>query len=216
MTLHIDDTPFLPAVTPCDVPEIGEVARERACARAESTVHSPQSTVQRLPLARARKIAETVAERLMPFANRIEIAGSIRRGRETCGDIDLVIETRDREGLIDRVKQSCTLKTEGQQNTIAIMRDGTQIDLFFARGKTADLFSVSPSNWGTILLCRTGSPAHNIYMVEKAKGMGLIWNPYRGVVKGGSLTGEVIASETEEDIFRALEMEFVRPADREK
>lgn len=214
MSTLVDDIPFLPTPTPCEIPEIGERARDRACEK--SSVVGHQSSVIRLPLARARKIAEHVAAALQPFCNRIEIAGSIRRGRPDCGDIDLVIEARDREGLIDRVKQSCTFKTEGAQNCIAVMRDGVQLDFFFARGATKDLFSTSPSNWGTILLCRTGSPAHNIYLVERAKARGLIWNPYRGVVRGGSLTGDVIASETEEEIFKALELEFVRPEDREK
>ena len=76
-----------------------------------------------------------------------------------------------------------------------------------------DLLNTAPDNFGTLLLCRTGSKEHNIFLVEHAKRLNLRWNPYRGVIDGA---GNVLASETEEDIFKALDLPWIQPEDRER
>lgn len=171
-----------------------------------------------MKLARALVIALKIQEQLAPLCERIEIAGSIRRVRPEVGDIDLVILPR--EGQHDAIKarcaQRCRVITAGEQNCIYNLtlpdRAEVQLDIFFARPALRDLLNTAPGNFGTLLLCRTGSKEFNIWLVNWAKQQNLRWNPYRGVIDAA----QVIASETEADIFKALNLAWIKPEDRER
>ena len=165
-------------------------------------------------------LAEKIKAQLEPFSERIEIAGSIRRGRPEVGDVDLVILPKPGQvaAIKERCRQKCAPVTDGPQNCIFRLPmvgpfAGVQLDIFFARPATSDLLQTLPGNFGTLLICRTGSKEHNIFLVEHAKRIGLTWNPYRGVIDP---EGFVLASETEEDVFAALDLAFVPPASRER
>lgn len=173
-----------------------------------------------MKLSAATALAEKIKAELQPFCERIEIAGSIRRGRPEVGDIDLVILPKP--GQLAAIKARCLHRcapvTEGDQNFIVRLPmsgplPGAQLDIFFARPATKDFFQEVPCNFGTLLLCRTGSKEHNIFLVEHAKRMGLTWHPYRGVVDP---EGYILASATEQAIFTALDLEFIPPAQRER
>lgn len=167
---------------------------------------------------KARKLANQIRRSLLEWCERIEIAGSIRRGQAEVGDIDFVIladesNSRSRAAILKRIKQSCEIVTGGSEcalNTIAMFRD-VQLDFFFATPTRKELFDVVPTNFGSLLLCRTGSKQHNIQLAARAIEMGLHWNPYRGVFSGDKL----IASETEEAIYHALNLEWLPPTRRE-
>lgn len=170
-------------------------------------------------LSRALVIAGKIQEQLAPLCERIEIAGSIRRARPEVNDIDLVILPRAGQltAIKARCEQKCQGVRDGEQNCIYRLplpdRTEIQLDLFFARPATSDLLNTAPGNFGTLLLCRTGSKEHNIYLVEHAKRRGRRWNPYRGVMDGA---GQVLASETELDIFTALDLPWIKPEARER
>lgn len=172
-----------------------------------------------MKLARAIAIGLKISEQLAPMCEKIEIAGSIRRARPEVGDLDLVILPQPGQlaAIKARCASKCAVVRDGEQNCIyrLTLSDRTefQIDVFFARPAVADLLNVAPGNFGTLLLCRTGSKEHNIFLVEHAKRCGLRWNPYRGVINPAN---EVIASETEADIFQALELPFIKPEERER
>ncbi len=167
----------------------------------------------------AYNLAEKIKGQLAPMCERIEIAGSLRRGRADVNDIDLVILPK--AGQLAAIKARCELKCrrvrDGDQNYIVMLRlpgqQEFQLDIFFARAAECDLLQKKPGNWGTLLLCRTGSKEHNIFIVEHAKTRGFTWHPYEGVKDGD---GYVIASETEEEIFDMLALKFVPPANRER
>jgi hypothetical protein len=173
---------------------------------------SQNNNPMQLPLEKAQKIAENIAAELTPFCSRIEIAGSIRRRRPFCGDIDLVIEVKNMESFSARLRQNTTPVSSGDQNIIVELKNGFQLDIFIAQKSSQDLLGKIPGNWGTLLLCRTGSRAHNIYIASLAAERGLHWNPYHGIYSGKTN----LASETEEDIFRALGLGFIAPELREK
>lgn len=168
---------------------------------------------------RALKIAKQIEAALLPFCERIAIAGSIRRSRPQVNDIDLVILAKagQRQAFMDRCLVRGVAVTNGEQNAIFRLRlsDRTeiQLDLFFARPPRRDLLAYEPGNFGSLLLCRTGSKEHNIFLVEHAKQMGLVWHPYRGVFDAA---GKCLAAESEEEIFQALDLEFINPARRER
>ena len=163
----------------------------------------------------AYKIADRIKAELAPFCERIEIAGSIRRGRAEVNDVDFVILPKPGQmaAIKARCEKKCAVVKDGEQNYIVRLPTGFQVDIFFARPAVKDLLQTVPGNWGTLLLCRTGSTAHNIFLVAHAKSRGFTWNPYKGVLDG---EGFVIASESEEEIFDMLALAWVPPAERER
>jgi DNA polymerase (family X) len=175
-----------------------------------------------LPLAKADAIAGKISDALRPFCDRLEIAGSIRRRRPTVNDIDLVLLPKP--GQLEALRARCEknalrIQANGLQNLILFLpyppagREGLQLDVWIARPRDADLISTTPSNWGSLLLCRTGSKEHNIFLLDRARDLGLRWNTYEGVY---DRTGFCLACETEESIFAALKLDFIRPEKRER
>lgn len=174
---------------------------------------SPASHTSPLSLADADEKAAKVVEILAPFCARIEIAGSIRRRRPEVGDIDLVIEPKP--GKRRYIRDRCLswrpqVMTDGDVNLLFTVK-GVQIDIFFADEPGEDLFA-EPGNFGSLFICRTGSVAFNVWLCAQAKKRGLHWNPQRGVVQ----KGKIIASQTEEAVFKALGLDWIKPEDRER
>jgi DNA polymerase (family X) len=168
-----------------------------------------------IALAKAQKIAEKVIAELRPFCDQIAIAGSIRRQRETVGDIDIVVlpKVDQVHAFRARCQQSTTVVKDGEQEMVLMMKNEVQLDIWIAHRGTKDFFNPMPGNFGSLLLCRTGSVTHNIYLVSQAKALGLRWNPHHGVFDGH---GRCLAAETEEAVFRALKLDFVPPERRER
>lgn len=169
----------------------------------------------RIELNKARKYAEQIVGELSPMCARIEIAGSIRRKRPMVGDIDLVIEPKP--GQLRGIKQRCLrggpmVMADGDLNYLLMLVGNIQLDIFFARPAVQDLLDPRPPNFGSLMLCRTGSREHNIWMIAQAKANGAAWLPYEGVLKAG----RIIASETERDIFKALGMDYIPPEKRDR
>ena len=76
-----------------------------------------------------------------------------------------------------------------------------------------DLYRASENTWGALLLVRTGSAQHNIYLCNLAIRKGLRLQYSRGLV---DKDGNIMAGKTEEEIFEALGLSFTSPQDREK
>ena len=167
-----------------------------------------------IELNKARKYAEHIVGELAPMCTRIEIAGSIRRRKPMVGDIDLVIEPKP--GQLRGIKQRCLqggpmVMADGELNYLLMMVGNIQLDIFFARPAVPDLLDPRPPNFGSILLCRTGSKEHNIWLISQAKANGCAWLPYEGVMKNG----RIIAAETEQDSFKEIWINYVKPEHRE-
>lgn len=167
-----------------------------------------------IPLAKATALANKIVQEILPYCHKIAIAGSIRRQRPYCGDIDLVVLPKPGQlvSLQGRFKQKAFVITEGLQNAMYQLQNGVQIDVFFAQEKS-DMFEGQTTNWGTLLLCRTGSKEFNMHLSLTAKAAGLAWHPYIGVLDANAKT---LASATEEDVFQALGLPFVEPQNRER
>ncbi len=177
-----------------------------------------------MELALAKKTADRIADWLRPFCERIEIAGSIRRQRAICNDVDLVIipkvevvkdmfgvtlSTRNvlHDFLIRYVADSKgrTFWIKGQDNN-----DGKNFSLKSPLCQL-DLWMATPQTYGSRLLCRTGSIAHNVWLIEWAKALGCVWEPYWGL----RLDGELPFGETEEGIYARLGLGFIDPTHRD-
>lgn len=169
-------------------------------------------------LATAQRLAERIAAEVGEFCERVEIAGSIRRRRPNCNDVDLVVLPKPGRllELQGRFHRSCKVVSEGVQNAMYELRNGVQVDVFFAHHEVKDIFGEVHvhRNFGSLLLCRTGSKEHNIYLIQVAKARGLIWRPYDGVYCQED--GRMLASAEEGEIFEALGIDFVAPERRER
>ncbi len=161
----------------------------------------------------ATRYAERIAEALAPFAVRIEIAGSIRRRRPEVHDVDLVIIPRDRIALEKRALQNCDGLKWGNALFQVRTRTGVQVDLYYAHEGVPDLIAPRPSNWGSVLLCRTGSVQHNVELCQAAEARGWRWVPRCGVLDE---QGRCVAAETEAAIFAALGRPYAAPEERER
>ncbi|WP_164856356.1 DNA polymerase/3'-5' exonuclease PolX [Lujinxingia sediminis] len=161
----------------------------------------------RAPLPQARRVAESLRDQLdaLPQSIRVAIAGSLRRGRETIGDIDLLVAT-DEPGPIHQafvalpeVKETLA---SGDTKTSVRLHNGIQVDLRTVKNEV----------FGSALHYFTGSKEHHIELRTRAKRQGLRVSEY-GVFKENEDTP--IASRTEEELYEALGLSFIAPELRE-
>lgn len=166
--------------------------------------------IARVPLHQALPLAESVVETLRQtkLCDRIEIAGSARRRKETVGDIDLLVTSDEPEKVMDAF---CTLP----QVERVMQRGPTKASVRLALGLQADLRVVDDAVFGATLHYFTGSKEHNVALRTLAQTRGITINEY-GVFKGtAEKKGKLLASKTEADVYGALKMAVVPPELRE-
>ncbi len=106
-----------------------------------------------LPLGRAEKLALKIIAELKPFCERIEIAGSIRRGRSLVNDIDIVaLPGFDQiNALRERVLRNTRPQIDGNETIICRLENGVQVDLWLAQRPHKNLFGeTTPTNFGAL------------------------------------------------------------------
>ncbi len=162
---------------------------------------------RRTPIAAALPVAERVVAELaeVPGVVRAAWCGSLRRYAETIGDLDVIVAAEQGEPVMERfVAMSLVDRViaRGDTKTSVVSRKGLQIDLRVVR----------PHQIGAAMMYFTGSKAHNIKLRHRAMTRGLLLNEY-GLEEEGS--GRVLASETEEDVYRALGLPWIHPVLRE-
>lgn len=162
---------------------------------------------QRTPLGQARPLALAMINQLreaVPGLERISVAGSLRRWRDTIGDLDLLAATDAPEPVMQaftRLPEVAEVLLSGPTKTSIRTRDGLQVDLRV----------VPPERWGTALQYFTGSQAHNIALRERAQRMGLSLSEY--AIKRDD--GHEILCSTEEEVYAALGLPWIPPELRE-
>ncbi len=160
---------------------------------------------ERISLGVALPIAERIIEELKKAAKvkRVSMAGSLRRYRETIGDIDILCEGRDGAAIIKKFTElpsAARVLAAGDTKGSIIVEGGTQVDLRV----------VEPGSYGAALQYFTGSKAHNIRVREIAKKKGLKVSEY-GVFRGE----EKIGGAEEKDIYEAIGLPVMPPEIRE-
>jgi DNA polymerase (family 10) len=158
-------------------------------------------------LATAREIAAQVASALAAQggADRVEVAGSLRRMRETVKDIDILVTSTKPARVIETfVTLPSVLEVTARGDTKASVRHAT--------GLRIDLRVVEPAAFGAALQYFTGSKDHNVRIRELARRQGLSVSEY-GVFD--ETTGTRIAGKTEEDVYAALGLPYIPPELRE-
>lgn len=146
---------------------------------------------------------------------QIEGAGSWRRGRETVGDIDLVVDSDDSTSVMDRL--------HAWKETSAVLLQGdTKTSVRGPRGIQIDLRVVEQGSFGAALQYFTGSKEHNVRLRSRARDQGMTINEY-GVSRVGeekttnrhSVTTPFIAGATEQDVYGAVGLPWIPPELRE-
>jgi len=163
------------------------------------------STERRFKLAAAARYAEPLAAWLESTkgVDRVVVAGSYRRNRETVGDLDILVTAENAESVINRFVSYDEVARVQSQGT-------TRSTLFLRSGLQVDLRVVDKQSFGAALFYFTGSKAHNIAIRTLARTRGLKVNEY-GVFEGGKR----MAGETEESVFAAVGLPYIAPDLRE-
>jgi len=159
----------------------------------------------RLPLGTVLPYAEEIVARLrgLRSVHEISVAGSLRRMKDTIGDIDILATSSDPEQAMRafvRMPEVTQVLSHGTTRSSVILRAGIQ----------ADLRVVEPAAFGAALQYFTGSKEHNIKLRERAVRMGLKINEY-GVFRGERR----IAGSTEEEVYAAVKLPWIPPELRE-
>ena len=171
---------------------------------------------QRLHLHRASQLVDELIETLRdtPGLQGIEPAGSFRRRRETIGDLDLLAETDDGPGLIERFVSLGVVDH-------VVNRGGYKAAIGLLRGPQVDLMVMRPGEAGTYRIHFTGSKEHNVRLRARARDQG--WSlSEKGFLRigedGEPLTGseaELRTFATEAEAYAFLGLPFIEPELRE-
>ncbi len=177
---------------------------------AENLLHQIQSMRrkdQRIPLGQALPVVEEIlsALRLLPGVKNLTPAGSLRRFRETVGDIDLMGTADTPEAVI----RSFVVLPQVRE---VLAQGPTKASVILANGLQADLRMVEHNAFGSLLQYFTGSQQHNIALRTRMQKKGLKLSEY-GITD--VLSGRLEKFATEEAFYARLGMQYIPPEIRE-
>jgi DNA polymerase (family 10) len=196
-----------------ELPGFGEKSEQNILKAAEQFKHLAGSMRVRI------NVAEDEAQKLAAYIRTVGTtvesvtpAGSLRRGRETVGDLDLLVTMRpgqDKQPDVDRVAEHI-LKYPSIHRTLA--HGENKVSLLLASRLQVDVRLLQKDSFGAALLYFTGSKEHNVALRGRANAMGWTLNEYALTTLK---TGKSVASKTEEEIYSKLKLAFIDPELRE-
>jgi DNA polymerase (family 10) len=157
----------------------------------------------------AAKIAEHLKD--YPGVEKAIPAGSLRRGRETVGDLDILVtgpaccNDEERENLIDHI-----IKLPGLMEIIA--RGENKVSFRMRGGMQVDVRFLPPESFGAAMQYFTGSKGHNVALRQRALKMGYTLSEYSLARLEDK---QAVAGKSEEDIYGALKLDYIPPEMRE-
>src|SRR5580692_5147544 len=212
-----------------DLPGFGEKSEQNIL----KAVEVFKKSSGRFLISRGEEAAIAIAAHIKKAGKGVESvtpAGSLRRGKETVGDLDLLVtlaagHTKQKE--VDAIAAHI-LKFPGIDQTLA--HGENKVSFTLEDGLQVDVRLLEKENFGAALLYFTGSKEHNVALRGRANEMGLTLNEYELATLGeveeksagmkATATGKTkgvrrVAGRTEEEIYAKLKMEFVPPELRE-
>lgn len=177
--------------------------------KTESAIKAGLKQLMNTPLRLRLDIAAQIADDMVAYLQKytglekLDVAGSYRRYKETVGDLDLLAIAKNGEKLIQHfVKYSEVVRvlSQGETRSTVLLKNGFQIDLRV----------MSKESYGAALYYFTGSKSHNIAVRKIALKHKLKINEY-GIFKGKRQVG----GKSEHDIFSLLNMQYIEPELRE-
>ncbi|HZR66683.1 MAG TPA: DNA polymerase/3'-5' exonuclease PolX [Terriglobales bacterium] len=157
----------------------------------------------------AQKIAEHLKD--YPGVEKAIPAGSLRRGRETVGDLDVLVtgpaccNDEEREKLIEHI-----IKLPGLMEIIA--RGENKVSFRQRGGMQVDVRFLPPESFGAAMQYFTGSKGHNVALRQRALKMGYTLSEYSLARLENK---EIVAAKTEDEIYSALKLDYIPPEMRE-
>ncbi len=172
-------------------------------------MHLAEAAGQRIYWAAADEIVGQLRQWLQgcPAIKQLEFAGSYRRGKETVGDLDILVAASDHRQVMDRLGEFA-----GVADTIG--RGDTKMSVRTDSGLQIDMRVVPRESFGAALQYFTGSKEHNVVLRGRAKQRGLKINEY-GVFRLEADTEQYLVGTSEEEVYRALDLPLIPPELRE-
>jgi len=155
----------------------------------------------KVPRGQAAAAGYKVMAAIGPYVRRAEICGSIRRGVELVHDCDIV--------AVAYHDEAAAAAMEALAGMGEIIRAGKKLTSARVEGVQVDLWLVPNESWGAALMFATGSPHLNIRQRQMARRRGMVLNRY-----GLYRDGDPVAGETEQEVYEALGMAYLEPAER--
>ena len=166
----------------------------------------------RTMLGAAWPVAQEILEALqaLPQVVRAEVGGSLRRSRETIGDVDLLAAAEASDEVMEAfatLPQVESVVVRGPSKTTVQLHNGLQVDLRV----------LPPERWGTALSYFTGSKDHNVRLREMAlkKGLSLNEHAFRPMVDGEPTSEGEITCASEKEVYAVLDLPYIAPRLRE-
>jgi len=168
----------------------------------------------RTPLGKALPAAQAILQRLLAVPGALEgaIGGSIRRGRPTIGDVDILIASDHAAPIMDALVS--------MENVARVLGHGpTKSSVELLSGLQVDVRVLEKARWGTALCYFTGSQAHNVRLRNLAlkRGFSLNEHAFSPVDENGSIVEDAPKTlcATEEEVYALLGLPFIPPELRE-
>ncbi len=192
-----------------ELPRMGEKQEQKLL----KAIEDYRRIAGRFLLDAAEQQADKIIEHLRdyPGVEKITPAGSLRRGRETVGDLDILVTGKAccydgaRQDLIDHI-----IKLPGLMEIIA--RGDNKISFRLRGGMQVDVRLLPPDSFGAAMQYFTGSKAHNVALRQRALKMGYTLSEYS---LADLDTEKPVAGKTEEEIYAKLKLDYIPPELRE-
>ena len=192
-----------------ELPRMGEKQEQKIL----KSIEQYRQVAGRFHLDEADRVAEKLIASInhMPGVEKVTPAGSLRRGRETVGDLDVLVtgplhtNIKQREAVIDAI-----LNFPGVLEVL--VRGENKVSLKLRSGMQVDVRLLPPDSFGAALQYFTGSKQHNVTLRQRALKMGYTLSEY-ALARVDS--GERVAAATEEEIYSKLGLDYVEPELRE-
>jgi DNA polymerase (family 10) len=162
---------------------------------------------ERVPLADVIGVAEELLARAraLPDVTDATLAGSIRRGRDTVGDVDLLVAT-------ERPVTALAALADDELVRDVVAHGDTKLTVLTARDLQVDVRAIDPAVWGAALIYFTGSKAHNVRIRERALRRGATLSEYGLFARDGD---RFLAGADEAEVYAALGLAWIPPTLRE-
>ncbi|MFH0868322.1 MAG: helix-hairpin-helix domain-containing protein [Candidatus Woesearchaeota archaeon] len=171
------------------------------------SIEFAKTSGKRFPLEYALNVAEKIKNQLKKLkeVSKIEIAGSLRRKKETIGDIDILITSKNPKKVMD------FFTTMGDVQQV-LAKGHTKSMVRLKEGLEADLRVITEKSYGAALLYFTGSKQHNIELRKIAIKKGMKLSEYGLFNKK---TNKMLAGKTEQECYKKLGLKYIEPEMRE-
>ena len=166
-----------------------------------------EQAAERIYWSKGDQLADSIGQHMKrcDSITQMQWAGSYRRGRDTIGDLDLLVVAEDASLVMDHFESY-------PDRSQTIGRGDTKISIRVGKAFQVDMRVVAAHQFGAALQYFTGSQAHNIQTRRLAKEQGLKINEY-GVFRHDN--GEQVAGSTEEEVYAAIGLPWIAPELRE-